>query len=56
MHTKTQHKKSMRASAARIFPLQLLWISTPLTMIAKTKATILTGYAGQKHATMVSHR
>ena len=27
-----------------------------LTMMEKTKATMLMGYAGQKHETMVSHR
>lgn len=28
----------------------------PLTMMEKTKATMLMGYAGQKHETMASHR
>lgn len=30
--------------------------SNLLTMMEKTKATMLMGYAGQKHATMASHR
>lgn len=37
-------------------PLQLPLVPTQLTMIEKTKATMLIGYAGQKHETMESHR
>lgn len=48
--------QAWRGSAALISPLQRLLVPTQLTMIEKTKATMLIGYAGQKHETMESHR
>lgn len=55
MDPKTQ-RKGRWETASEDLSFAALLVPTPLTMMEKTKATMLTGYAGQKQETMVSHR